>query len=69
MIYMKIICECDDCIHKKMCKDHEKMVDFVGKLGVTLLLDVEKEIFSPELIVHCNDHISNKYIPRSCNPV
>ncbi len=64
----KIICECDDCIHKKMCKNHEEMVDFVGTLGATLLLDVEKEKFSPELIVHCTDHISNKAIPRTCYP-
>ena len=63
---MKIICECDDCIHKKMCKNREKMVDFVGKLGATLLLDVEQEKFSPELIVHCNDRISNNTIPRLC---
>lgn len=65
---MKIICECDDCIHKKMCKNHEKMVDFVGKLNATLLMDVEKEQFSPELFVHCNDRIPNKAIPRTCYP-
>lgn len=58
----KIICECDDCIHKKMCKNHEEMVDLIGKLGATLLMDVEKEKFSLELIIHCSDRISNKTI-------
>lgn len=62
---MIIVCECDNCIHKKMCKNHEKMVDFIEKLGTTLLVDVEKEKFSPEVMVHCKDYMRNKAIRRS----